>query len=204
MVFCHPVLPTLIRVEDRPIVRAQALESTSEHVLDHAEHRRVGSVICDDFAVVEVHDRRQVQLALSNAELRDVSHPFLVGPARLEISFQQVRRDVRAFPCKPAELLHPNSGAQLHLTHQSLYGLVVDGVALQSKCRGYPTIAIQASVSVEHRPNAGFQVAMLVLAGERALLVVERASWQGPQVEVGRPKGTAALDQSRSASFPGH
>ncbi|MOA04241.1 hypothetical protein D3C78_1237850 [compost metagenome] len=70
----------------------QGLECLVEHVPNQAVLWATGRLVGDDFPVIQIHHRRKIELLLRHLELGYVTHPFLVGALRDEITLQQIHR----------------------------------------------------------------------------------------------------------------
>ncbi|MNP04037.1 hypothetical protein D3C76_959410 [compost metagenome] len=70
---------------------SQAIERFAKHVPNQAIARAAGHFVGHDFAVVQIHHGRQIELLLSYFELGYVSHPLLVWALSDKISLQYIR-----------------------------------------------------------------------------------------------------------------
>lgn len=126
-------------------------------------------------AVVEIHDRGEVQLLTFDVELGHVSHPFLVWACRIELSCKDVGCDLPHLALIGTVLLQSNAGLQLQLIHESLHCLVVDRSTLPTQHRCDASIAVPALVFVVNRLDLFFDGSVLVGDLQCFLLVVKGA-----------------------------
>ncbi|KQW24259.1 hypothetical protein ASC71_21670 [Rhizobium sp. Root1240] len=61
-----------------PALVVERCQSRFEHGLNKLEDRPPRSLERDDLAVMQVHDRREVEFFVGEAELSDVCDPFLM------------------------------------------------------------------------------------------------------------------------------
>lgn len=170
-------------MQDRPVFIAELIQCLNEHVLDQLKDRPPGRLECDDLAIMEVHDRRQVKLFAGDAELGYVSGPLLVHALGGELPLQQVWCYASDLPLVGAVLLRPDQGLQSHLDHQPLDGLVVDRLSEPSDRSAHPTIAITPLVVLEDRPDRHLQRRMPIARRQHLLLVIEGAAGKARKLQ---------------------
>ncbi|RMR20670.1 hypothetical protein ALP89_200108 [Pseudomonas syringae pv. persicae] len=82
----HPILPALVGMQNRLFMRSKPLKCSFKHFVDHGVQRAPGNRIGNDFAAVQIHDRRQIEFLASYFEFGHVGGPFLVKVLRFEIT----------------------------------------------------------------------------------------------------------------------
>ena len=177
-VLVHLILPSLVGMQDRPVLWAEPSERLAQHRADHVEERPLGRCVRKDLAVEQVHDRRQVQLLSIDLELGNVSHPLLIGTRSIEVPLKQVWSNLPHLPAVRPVLLQADERLQLQLFHETLHCLVVDQVALLAQCRGDAPIAISAFVQIVDRLDLVFDGRVFVHDQQGSLLVIKGASRQ--------------------------
>jgi len=78
-------------------MRLKLLERSFKHFVHHGVQRAPGDCIGNDFAVVQIHDGRQIELLASHFELGDVRGPFFIKVLGLEITLENVGRSLAYF-----------------------------------------------------------------------------------------------------------
>jgi tetratricopeptide (TPR) repeat protein len=107
----------------------------------------------------DVHDHRQVNEPVAQADVGDVTHPDLLRAHDLQVQ-NQVRvagKIVLAVGCAP--LLALDLGLDVHQTHQTLHSLVVDHPFPTSQLPGNASIAVGWPFSgrlLDRSPELGF------------------------------------------------
>ena len=78
---------------EQPGTRLSSLPSHVQRVQSEGRVKALMERPADDLPRKEVHDGRQVQLALGRRQVRDVGRPLLVGLIGLELPGQEIFRD---------------------------------------------------------------------------------------------------------------
>ncbi|MNE69206.1 hypothetical protein D3C87_1955170 [compost metagenome] len=100
------VLPALVGVDHGALIRGELVDGFVQHLTYQIEHGLTLDLISHDFAVVEVHDRRQVELHPLHLELGDVGHPLLVGPLGMELAIEVIANHNIGCPFERSVALH--------------------------------------------------------------------------------------------------
>lgn len=174
-------------------MRLKLLERSFKHFVHHGVQRAPGDCIGNDFAVVQIHDGRQIELLASHFELGDVRGPFFIKVLGLEITLENVGRSLAYFALVRAVFLHSHQALQAKLPHQFLHRLVVHKMACAPQRRRDTTIAIPAFMIVENCLNQVFQPGVLIARLQYLLLIVKSAARQTGKLQ----QATQRMPQSQ-------
>ena len=106
------VLPALVGVENQSSSIRYGFKGRSEHGCHHAQNWSIGDCIADQITVMQVQNRREIQFLPKQAELSNISNPFLVWLFGMEVSVQQIGRDFTHFTLVRAIFLDSNMANQ--------------------------------------------------------------------------------------------
>lgn len=88
LISSHTILPSLVRVQNRMLVRIKLFECLIEHILNHVHHWSFRKAVRNNFVVEEIYYWRQIQLAPIDCKFSNIGNPLLVWPRSLEISLE--------------------------------------------------------------------------------------------------------------------
>ncbi|AFG42505.1 Insertion element IS150 uncharacterized protein [Escherichia coli] len=91
LISSHTILPSLVRVQNRMLVRIKLFECLIEHILNHVHHWSFRKAVRNNFVVEEIYYWRQIQLAPIDCKFSNIGNPLLVWPRSLEISLENIR-----------------------------------------------------------------------------------------------------------------
>ncbi|MNJ60661.1 hypothetical protein D3C77_564110 [compost metagenome] len=103
-------------------------------------------MISNDLAVVQIHDRRKVQLLACHFELGDIRYPFLIWLIGTEVALQDVGCGFTHQPPIRLVLLGTHRAFQIQLGHQTAHLFTVNQLPFAAQRRRNSSIAVAAAV----------------------------------------------------------
>ncbi len=119
------VLPALVGMENETCPIWYGCKSFVEHCRYHTQNRSLRDSIAHQISVVQIQNGRKIELLAKQAELCHISNPLLVRPFRMEISVQQIGRNLAHFSSVRTIFFDSDTANQSQLLHESLYCLVI-------------------------------------------------------------------------------
>lgn len=154
----HPVVPSLIRVQQRLVRPAEPGQRLLQHRADQRKVRAPVHLVRHDLAVEQIHD------------------PLLMGTGSGELTVQQVGR--RGVQIPTIGLVLPGSypGPQSHHLHQPLHRLGVDELPFVPQGQRDAPITVAPVMLLEDRLDALLQEYVFVRALLSRHLIIKRAA----------------------------
>ena len=106
------VLPALVRVENETYPVWYGCKSFVEHRCYHTQNRSLRDGIADQIPVVQIQNGRKIEFLAKQAELCHISDPLLVWLFRMEVSIQQIGRNLSHFSFVGVIFLCPDTTNQ--------------------------------------------------------------------------------------------
>ena len=138
----------------------------------------------NNLPVEEVHDRREVELAVSDTELGHVRDPLLIRGGGLELPVQQVRRGSALFALIGVVALPPpDLAGQPECAHQLQHGLLREYPALLEQFRVDTAVPVPGVALLKDACERGFELCLRVRGEESCLVIEERGPGQPGNVQ---------------------
>lgn len=165
----------MVGVDKRFLTRIETVDCHAEAVGDHLHARGRPCRRGDDPVVMEIEDRRYVDLGAADLELGHVRGPLGVPDSCRELAVQHV---VGCFADLTSEGVVPfattHRALQPELAHQFEHGLLGHPPPLSEQDSEDTPVPIGVVRCLEHTTNGLFEIGLGVLAPEPAPMVVER------------------------------
>lgn len=142
----HPIMPTLVRVEQQRRMVGDLMECLLQHVRHQAKVRGLGEGITNDLSVEQVQDGRQIEFPVHDLEFGDIRDPFHIRPDRFEIALQEMGSHPTHLSPIGAIFLLPQDTRELLCPHQFHDQLVVGPISPLMQGQGHAAIAVSALV----------------------------------------------------------
>lgn len=147
------VLPALIRVEHWGLVRSETSDSGNQHFLHHGAVRSATHLKGNDLLVIEVQNRREIDLLAPDIELRDICYPFLMGLAGPKVTTKNMISHSTNLAPVGLIALGSHQRLQIKLSHKFLHGLVIKWLPQSLERQSDTPIAIPTPMLVEYSGN---------------------------------------------------
>ena len=99
-------MPALIRMEDQPTSVRESGESFIQHLFYLTVIGSVTDCITDDFTIIQVKYRREIEFIPKQGKLGHIGYPLLIRSFRMEISCQKIWRNLADFSTVRTILFH--------------------------------------------------------------------------------------------------
>lgn len=165
----------MVGVNKRFLARVESVDGNAETVGDHLHARRRPRRRRDDSVVMEIEDRRKVDLGTADIELGYVGGPLSVPRSSRELAIQYVvgrLADLASEGVVP--FATPHWALQPEFPHQFEHGLLGHPPPLSSQNCADTSMPVCAVRRLERITNGFFDVGIGVPATEPAPVVVER------------------------------